>query len=213
MTKNSSCNICSELTHEYDVIQSEEYKSIMKSGQNILLETESFCVIPSFGPLHKSHVMIVPKVHINNFALLEDNLHDELTKVISKLRSYYFNSYGKQLLFFESGAGTYIDHSGGCIVHAHIHCVLYEDKFECSLTNELNIKKVVKRSDLDTKNGYVWFLNENNQEFFYNRPLLPSQFLRFLYLTSKGSKQRWNWRRDIDIEGIKEVITTYSGLS
>lgn len=212
MENNSACNICNELASNLEAITDETYRTLVLNKQNILLETKNYCVIPSYGPLHSSHVMIVTKAHKNNFALVDLVENQELFTVISKLKNFYFEKFGKELIMFESGAGTHIDHSGGCIVHAHIHCVVNEPSFEPALANELKLQKVSSNEDFDIKNGYVWFLNGEGNAFYCNRPLLPSQFLRFLYLTSKNSKQRWNWRRDIDVQGINKVISTYDTL-
>lgn len=212
MGKASTCNICIELDSNIEAITDQTYRSLVLNKQNILLETENYCVIPSYGPLHSSHVMIVTKAHKNNFASVDLFDNQELFTVIFKLKIFYFEKFGKELIMFESGAGSYIDHSGGCIVHAHIHCVVNEPSFETALSNELQLQKVSSNTDFDITRGYVWFLNAEGCAFYCNRPLLPSQFLRFLYITSKNSKQRWNWRRDIDVEGIKKVISTYDTL-
>ncbi|MCV5217046.1 hypothetical protein OFC53_38060, partial [Escherichia coli] len=66
MENNSACNICNELASNLEAITDETYRTLVLNKQNILLETKNYCVIPSYGPLHSSHVMIVTKAHKNN---------------------------------------------------------------------------------------------------------------------------------------------------
>lgn len=210
--KEINCNLCNEVYKDSSNLFDDYYSNLMARQKNILMETEFFIVIPSFGPLDKSHVMIVPKVHVNNFAVISDDKADQVSLIISLLNRYHLEEIGSPLVFFESGAGTCTGHSGGCITHAHIHCVAYSEKFQPLLFDEIALSEMKKCSILDTEHGYVWFKNEKGISFYCNRPLLPSQFLRYLYLKSKGGNQKWNWRRNIDIEGIKNVISNYSRL-
>ncbi len=212
MEKNN-CNICIELAGDSEQIEYRDYGELVKHGKNVLMETRGFCVIPSFGPLDKSHVMIVPKKHVNSFALIEGELKGEVEFIIDALSNYYLERFKERLFFFESGAGSSCDHSGGCIVHAHIHCVASTDRFESLLSMECSLTKVDDDTLFDTTHGYIWFRNENGDAYYCNRPLLPSQFLRYLYLISKNVNKRWNWRRDINIKEIGNVISAYSGLN
>ncbi|VXC36930.1 conserved hypothetical protein [Pseudomonas sp. 9AZ] len=213
MTNN--CNICLEVsgleTDKFD----PTYSELIRTRKNIILESTNFLVIPSFGPLNHSHAMLIPKKHANSFAELSTAEIDEGFGVLDLLRSYIQEKTDKTLVFFESGAGTMTSHSGGCITHAHIHCVIYSEKFDNRIMTEIALEPLLQRKDYstsDTKAGYVWYLNKNNISHICNNPMLPSQFLRYIYAQACDSSSAWNWRRNINITGVLSVLQTYKDL-
>ncbi|QZX97480.1 HIT domain-containing protein [Pantoea alfalfae] len=207
---NEACGICREINGLTSI---QGYESIVREKNNIIAESDSFIIIPSIGPLNASHVMLVPKWHVNSFAALDDECKSESRKILSLLNEYSIKQFGFPLIFFESGAGETIDHSGGCIFHAHIHCVSYTRVFETALNKEIEFKSVgTHSSEYDVQGGYVWYMNPSYKEFLCNKPLLPSQFLRYLYSDSNLIRGSWNWRRDYNISGVLEVIEKYKGF-
>lgn len=204
----NKCNICNELNNDIVNIPSD-YVDIVKSKNNIILFSKDLVVLPSFGPLNNSHVMIVPKDHIFNFYSLPQSHTLQVKTLLNKLQNDFFNTYKKKLVFFESGAGVKNNHSGGCIVHAHIHCVVQSEEFERSLFKEVELENVSDETTFNTQQGYIWYKAADGQEYLKNNPLLPSQFLRYLYMQSSNTPKSWNWRRNIDIVGIRSVIDTY----
>ncbi|MBV17609.1 MAG: hypothetical protein CMO05_09085 [Thalassospira sp.] len=207
--QNNNCNICAEIQCDYSHIDNIDYIESIKCGENILLETINFLVIPSFGPLHESHALIVTKQHRNNFAQLSNSEKIELSELLLNIKKAYQKNHKNDLIFFESGSGTISNHSGSCITHAHIHCLIYDEEFESKLLKELTMRPLDPLSELDSKHGYVWYLNPNNRAFYMNNPQLPSQFLRYLYSTSNGRNLKWNWRRHMNYELMHKVISAY----
>jgi diadenosine tetraphosphate (Ap4A) HIT family hydrolase len=205
------CGICDEINGESFV---DGYDKIVSEKKNIIAETDNFLVIPSIGPLNDSHIMLVPKKHVNSFNTISNNIKNESREILYKLNNFIIENTNKSLIFFESGAGKNIDHSGGCIFHAHIHCVYYTQEFETALNKEIKFNKNSSQSlDYDIENGYVWYMNNKYDEFLCNNPLLPSQFLRYLYYSSNSIHGHWNWRRDNNIDGVLKVIKRYSDFS
>lgn len=204
------CGICNEIN---GISLIKGYDEIVADKKNIIAETNDFLVVPSVGPLNNSHVMLIPKHHINSFAALDPDIRKKGIEILQKLNEFTTRQSSNSLIFFESGAGENIDHSGGCIFHAHIHCVYYSPEFENALNKEIDFKKT-KNTNLtfDTKNGYVWYMNSDYDEFLCNKPLLPSQFLRYLYANANSIHGNWNWRRDNNIPGLLEVINNYKNF-
>lgn len=181
-----NCGICLEISGKGTNEFGDTYCELIKSGENVVSESASFLVIPSFGPLNHSHVMLVPKRHVNSFAQLTDLETNEAFKILNLLKSYMLKKTGETLVFFESGAGTTISHSGGCIVHAHIHCVVDSKIFDERLRSEIELEPV-KKADYSRANinaGYVWYLDAQDNSYICNNPMLPSQFLRYIYAES-----------------------------
>lgn len=204
----NKCNICNELNNDIVNIPSD-YADIVKSKKNIILSSKDLVVLPSFGPLNNSHIMIVPRDHIFNFYSLSQSHSKQIKALLNKLQKDFFSTYEKNLVFFESGAGANSNHSGGCIVHAHIHCVVQNEEFERSLFKEVELEEVNDKTTFNVQQGYIWYKAADGKEYLKNNPLLPSQFLRYLYMQSSSTPKSWNWRRNIDIGGIQSVIDTY----
>ena len=210
-----ACNICQELMLAQVESFDPRYQALVSSRENIIFETEDFVVLPSLGPLNDSHVMIVPKNHVNNFAGLQPTKLKQVELIESILSSHIAVALGKKLVFFESGAGELSSHSGGCIVHAHIHCVYESQEFECRLFEEVELKSGGKSlyEGADSDLGYVWYRSSNGKAYICNDPQLPSQFLRYVYSIAAGDVRFWNWRRHNNFDGVLRVIDNYKGIS
>jgi diadenosine tetraphosphate (Ap4A) HIT family hydrolase len=209
-----NCNICEEISGSGSNECGHEYQELIRSRQNILLSSPNFAVIPSVGPLHVTHAMIVPLRHVNSFAELSKGEIDEADELLQKLQNHITGRLGAGLLFFESGAGRLIDRSGGCIAHAHIHCVTDSPDFFERISVELPLvaTKYMDFTGADTENGYIWFRSSAGNCYISNRPLLPSQFLRYVYAQCSGSPMKWNWRRHTNFTEIREVVALYNGI-
>lgn len=205
----ATCGICSEINGSCSV---DGYKELVTSKKNIISESESFLLIPSLGPLNESHIMLVPKNHSNSFASLSIAERKEAHSFLVQVNNFIKNKTSKDLIFFESGAGKRIDHSGGCIYHAHIHCVYASEAFTAALNREIKFTPA-DSFDYDIDRGYVWYMNHFGEEFACNNPLLPSQFLRYLYANTTSIHGSWNWRRDNNMPGVLRVLKRYDDFS
>lgn len=210
----NSCNLCLEVSGKSSEIFDESYKNLVATKKNIILETRSFILLPSVGPLNETHLMIVPKRHIMNFASLTDNELEESERIIADLKVRFLGLYECNLIFFESGAGNSINHSGGCIDHAHIHCLLESQEFNKRLFSEVSLLKVDSPGyqNTDKELGYIWYKNSAGEVYLCNNPLLPSQFLRFLYAGAYGNESIWNWRKNTGSKRVIDVMKKYHSL-
>lgn len=207
------CNICRELAGAPVSDFGKEYEEIVTRRSNIIYESDNLVVIPSLGPLNSSHVMIVPKLHYNSFAEIDGSVHAELDEIKFKIRSYGRNKLEKEYLFFESGAGSITSHAGGCITHAHLHALAWCSDFDRRIFKEIKLSRITKPGfyeSSDVEFGYVLYINKRDEWFLCNRPLLPSQFLRYLYALCNNAEAYWNWRRHINISGVRDVIEVFS---
>jgi len=213
MTK---CNICNELSYRSALPDDSRYTSIVRSGHTRIAETEHLVVLPSVGPIDSCHAMIAPRKHINSFAQLPSNISNSVRLLMRQMRDFVKKEHSKELVFFESGAGTLSGHAGGCIIHAHIHAVSYCKDFEERLFGEVAMQLQLADESLtsaDTKFGYVWYMDPDEREYICNRPMLPSQFLRYLYTQTCSNERMWNWRRHPNVDGIFDVLRNYQKFS
>lgn len=215
LDQSQRCGICEELKMAAFTAGDARYQALIQSRKNIICESEDFVVLPSLGPLNDSHVMIVPKQHVNSFSVISVPQLDQVKKIVRVLSSYIARKHSKRLVFFESGAGSLSSHSGGCIIHAHIHCVYESEEFQHRLFEEVDFTDGgdgwFEKSN--SEQGYVWYMGGDEAAFICNDPQLPSQFLRYVYAIAAGDARFWNWRRHNNFEGVLQVIDNYSGVS
>jgi len=209
----NECNICRELSSTPVTDFGNDYAEIVLSKDNLIYESQNLVVIPSLGPLNYSHVMVVPKKHLNSFAEVGIEVLNELDLVKDKIREYGKRVLNCEYVFFESGAGTLTNHAGGCIVHAHLHALSFCSEFNARISEEIKLspvdaKEFYKKADINV--GYVLYINAEDDWFLCNNPLLPSQFLRYLYAQCNNVEAYWNWRRHVNIGGVKDVIARFS---
>lgn len=208
----TDCNICNEICMGESPTHGSVYADMVKNGTNVIAKTENLLIIPSIGPLNASHVMIVPKEHVNSFESLPE-LKAEKIELIGQLRNYYFDAFEEKLIFFESGAGKLISHSGGCIIHAHIHAVTSQQGFDERLFSEVDLVSLKTASlEADLNYGYIWYSNVDSEEYLANNPMLPSQFMRYTYAQGSSNNLLWNWRRHGNISGVQQVIDNYKAF-
>lgn len=209
----NGCNICRELSTAPITEFGREYAEVVLSRENLIYESKNLVVIPSLGPLNYSHVMVVPKRHLNSFAEVGFEVLEELNEVKDKIREYGKRVLNCEYVFFESGAGALTNHAGGCIVHAHLHALSFCSEFDARIFEEIKLSQVnaegfYRKADVSV--GYVLYINGEDEWFLCNNPLLPSQFLRYLYAQCNNVEAYWNWRRHVNIDGVKEVIVRFS---
>lgn len=208
------CNICLEIMGQPSTELGDTFNSIVSQGKNVLLNWDDFLVIPSLGPLDETHVMIVPKFHIESFAALPLDKRKVAEEIIKGVDTYASHELGEDLLFFESGAGKLTTHSGGCIIHAHIHCLHACSQFEKRLFEEVELDLGKSNFEgLDLNFGYLWYLGSDRKPYCKNNPLLPSQFMRYLYATSCGGPGLWNWRKNLCNDVYETALSKYENLS
>ncbi|WP_394787195.1 hypothetical protein [Rhodoferax sp.] len=215
MTSQIKCNICKEISGFGAEECGKDYQELVALGENLIILGKHFAVIPSVGPLSNTHVMLVPLTHVNSFAELSTAALEEASLLLEKLQLHVKQKIGRSLFFFESGAGELTDHSGGCITHAHIHCIAESIDFYDRLSREVLLKPVGRMdfSNADKKHGYIWFMSSTGEAYICNNPLLPSQFLRYIYAQSTKIPSIWNWRRHTNFPSIKEVLNIYHGIN
>lgn len=214
MTLMIDCNICKELSGIGADECGRDYQELIRRGENIILSSSNFAIIPSVGPLSGAHAMLVPLNHINSFAELPPSALHEAAGLLDRMQEHISKKLGKKLFFFESGAGQLASHSGGCITHAHIHCITEAVGFLERLSAEVSLSptKEMDFSGADLKHGYIWFRSSAGECYVCNRPLLPSQFLRYVYAQCTNSPNIWNWRRHTNFTEVQEVVSAYEGI-
>lgn len=210
-----SCSICDEISGRSDSFENKKYRSLIEKRFNIIAETSLFAIVPSLGPLNECHVLIVPKNHILSIAQLDHQSSNEIYEIKSKLTAHA-RSEGKSLIFFEHGTGSLIDKSGGCIEHAHLHCVNEYPDVVSVFKSEIGLHKIPDEIQLsqiaNTDLGYAYLEDSRGYRFIKNSPSMPPQYFRKAYANLDKSVEVWNWRFHINYKLIEKVLKFYSSF-
>ena len=210
MNSMRDCCICSQIAgcKGNDLL----YKYI--SGdyiRRIALESESFAVIPSLGPISNGHVLICPKIHMKSMAELSAHLYDEFYTVRKQLSAILTSIYEKPIHFFEHGGSPLSDRVTCSTEHAHLHLVPADVSISDKLHTIGNVTIIEDKVE-DLRN-----LVNNREYIYYKQPgsiysyvllcekQLPSQIMRRLFVTSLKSNHNWNWKSDPQPKLVNET--------
>ena len=193
MPTTLECCLCSQIEgrQENDLIArllpDEPY------ARRVLIESESFAVIPSLGALAAGYSLLCPKTHVRSFASLDPRLDAEYEAMKARLRALLRNA-----LIFEHGMAR----SGGKVVctvdHAHMHFVPLPDIFDFSvldLDEWTEIDGSVASLRCHTNGGeYIFCETPDGARRLITSGEFESQHMRKLVARGLGNADRWNWR-------------------
>src|SRR5262249_53890749 len=91
--------------------------------RRVMLESSTFSVIPSLGPLTDGHVLLCAKNHVRSFAALNPELDAEYEMMKRKLKQVLKELYGGSTLVFEHGMASSGRRVPCTVDHAHMHFV------------------------------------------------------------------------------------------
>jgi diadenosine tetraphosphate (Ap4A) HIT family hydrolase len=167
--------------------------------ERILLESESFIVIPSISPLGANHLLIFPRIHISSLAQINHSQNEELYRIVKKLFGKIYDE-NQSIILFEHGVAK--GQTGGCGVdHAHLHIL------PCD--NDMPNEVLTKLSDKFSKPGKIKFdkintighsinyllISDNLDSFFiYKNSNFESQTIRKI-ICEYMDIDIWDWKK------------------
>lgn len=168
-------------------------------ARRVLLETPSFAVIPSLGPLVDGHVLLCPRSHFRSFAEIPRELHAEHDAVKATVRSLLREVYGRDVHVFEHGTGRASDRTLCTVDHAHTHLVPLPDT---AIRHTLSLNEWVP---FDGTLGTLASLTSGHEYVAYEEPDgtarvrvaiggVESQYMRRVVARCLGKVDDWNWR-------------------
>ncbi len=192
MSHPSPCCLCSQIAgrEANDLIASllpgEPY------ARRVMLDTPSFALIPSLGPLSPGHSLLCPRTHIRCFALLAEAPYAEYLGLKRSLRSAFERLYSAGVHLFEHGMAASGDRVPCSVEHAHLH-----------------LAPLPGRAALDA-GGWTGFdgsreqlraITQGREYLFYETPdgecrlrLAPPEGFESQYMRRLLGGGQWNWR-------------------
>lgn len=179
----------------------------------IVYQNAHVFITPDIAPIKKGHFLIVADEHINGFANGSRAVYDALVEAEKYLKQNIYKS--NKVMFFEHGA--VIPHTaGGCIDHAHIHAIPFENnvnvneflrKYYLLDTPEIPVSYDNLRDFGKKQKPYILYETENGG-FIRSANKLPSQFFRLLVSVNDSKEYNWKlvYKTEISKRLLKETL-------
>ena len=123
MVTTHECCLCSQIEGRVDGDLIARLLPDKPYARRVMLETTSFAVIPSLGPLVAGHSLLCPKRHVRSFGALDSRLSAELEGIKAELRRGLREMVSSEITVFEHGMATTGDRIVCTVDHAHLHFV------------------------------------------------------------------------------------------
>ena len=186
-------------------------------ARRILVETPSFAVIPSLGPLTPGHSLVCPKDHLRSFAELKRQAHDEYEELKRALKASLTARYAAGVALFEHGSARGSSRVVCTVDHAHMHFVPVPSQFEHPLDAGRSWTALsgasAELADVVADREYVYYETPEGAASVAIAGEHPfaSQYMRKLIAAQLGRSERWNWRDVPDAEAADEVWRSWGG--
>jgi ATP adenylyltransferase len=180
-------------------------------ARRVMLESPSFAVIPSLGPLTSGHSLLCPKPHLKSFAELDGGLHAEYRQMKSTLRSALSGKYSAEVCLFEHGMARHGNRVLCTVDHAHLHFVPLPCGFDGALTADpgwiefdgsIDMLRHLSAGEeyvyVETPDGVSRLLTSDHGPF-------ASQHMRKSIAERLGRGACWNWREAPDPQAADEA--------
>ncbi len=211
---SEKCSICDEISGKSS--WQVYHENMVRNGKNIIYKSNNFVVVPSFGALNETHILIIPLRHLYSLAEIGDNEKNEIEIIKNTIRNYIKKKSNNETIFFEHGSGCKGNYHGACLTHAHLHVIAtkYEliDKME-----KLNLKRISNEEFYEkdgTKDyGYLFYEDINGNFYINTKDVFPSQIMRQYITKNLTNKNEWDWRVYNKIEDIIAVLKYYEDVT
>ncbi len=178
----------------------------------ILMETDSFVVVPALGQLVEGYLQIVAKSHITSMGNLSADLFEELL-FLMKSTSKALDRLYKKPVVFEHGAVNSYQRAGCCIDHAHWHLVPIEHDMSGILTQQFKGGPIGDPREIrylaKSRVPYLFYIDTAGQMYLFEAPIVPSQYFRQWLAMKVGMSDKWNWAVSPFDDNIRSTIKKF----
>jgi diadenosine tetraphosphate (Ap4A) HIT family hydrolase len=178
------------------------------SANKILVETNSFVVMPTVGPLVAGHVLVVTKSHSLGLFPSDPCVWTEYEGLARRLRQHC-TARGHDLLELEHGGSTG-GHQGPCITHAHVHIMPRLGRLVDVLGTRFPRHAPLREVTDAARNPYVWSRN-GKSEYWYDASDAMGQESRRAIGRAIG-RDDWDWAVSPKWDIIEQSISYWLPL-
>lgn len=169
-----------------------------------LAATDHFEWIPGLGAFVEGYSLVLAKRHDLNTGCFSESVIDELEQLVGKVKSALRQIYGKPSVVFEHGAmaaDRLEQRAGGCIEHHHLHIMPVDlpaipDRMRKDLPKPTRIEGLKTLREYYARGvPYLYFQSSEGEEYMFEAPALPRQYMRVVLAAEMGCPQEWDWRQ------------------
>lgn len=179
-------------------------------SRRVPLETASFAVVPSLGPLTPGHMLLCPKRHVKSFAALEGELDREYASMAERLEARLCASYARTVVVFEHGMAAEGGRVPCSVEHAHRHFVPLPPHADASLDARLPWQEydgtLASLRALSAGREYIAVRAPDgiHRLVLTEDSAFESQYMRRVLASCIGGVH-WNWREQPDARAADEA--------
>lgn len=202
------CTLCKIVSKKVD--EREIYNTLLYQSKN-------FQCVPGLGAFIEGYSLIISKSHVLNTGCFSLKIIKELEDFIQTVMIALKEVYKKNLIVFEHGPINNKMHAGSCIDHHHIHIF----PIEMPKAPPIMVKNFVTHSSIYSMNSlrhfnkegipYIYFMSSTGDQYVFETPILPRQYVRQVLAKEIGKSQDWDWREKPFIENISSFVKIISG--
>jgi ATP adenylyltransferase len=200
MSRPKDCHLCGQIRGD----AASDLIACMLPDQpyvrRILLESSSFAVIPSLGPLTSGHSLLCPKAHVRSFAQLSPAGEPEYLALKTGLRTALGEIYGPGVALFEHGMARTGDRVLCTVDHAHLHFVPVPQAFDLGISGAPGWMafdgSLAALHQLAGAGEYILYESPEGESWILTAEdrVLESQYMRRIIARHLGNTASWNWR-------------------
>jgi diadenosine tetraphosphate (Ap4A) HIT family hydrolase len=210
----SECCLCSQIAGAPSNDLITRLLPDLPYARRVMLETSSFAVLPSLGPLVKGHSLLCPKAHVRSFASLDSRACEEAMVLKSHLKRALQDLYGTGVHLFEHGMAVKGDRALCSVEHGHLHFVPLPQSIRLEFSQDGWIPFGGSFGTLlqwSEGGEYIFYENSEGEGMLLLSEArhLPSQYMRKVVATANSHSDKWNWREEPDPLAADDTWRTF----
>jgi len=171
-----------------------------------LMETESFIVLPSVGPLVPGHVMVVSKFHWHSLASMGPLAIREYESLAARLRAAPILRAADPLEAEHGSTGE--DKAGACVIHTHVHWVPGMGQFWNEFKQRLSLRRERDLLEVANNGGPYVFVRAGAMQAIYEGQGLRSQTIRGILCDVLG-REDTDWMQALRADWVEETVKAW----
>lgn len=212
---DEKCSICVEFQEPakaYKVFPYlREWSEKYGIDSRILYEDKDFVIIPSLGPVSECHLLVLPRLHVCSYALLDSEMLGKAERIINAVASIIHNIYGGCVIFEHGTLNANSECSASCN-HAHMHIVACSKSIiPCLTADGMQMHRISDLSEVrnQKKENYFYYQDFGSSPLIMDDTVCRSQYLRILLSNIMGCPEKGDWKQR---NGIDEMYDTFKKM-
>jgi ATP adenylyltransferase len=180
---------------------------------HLLAENESFVATPTLGSIVPNWVLIVPKLRVLSFAVLEERWRSNLFPFLNQVEDRLVSS-NMEIVSFEHGARKYNSLTGCGVDQAHLHVLALPRGFlpfilqRYSSRNWTSVDQIDPWSAIDSTKDYH-LMKSGNSCFVSYSDCSVSQFFRRAVAEFMNRQEDWDYRLVPHYDNAQRTIESF----